>query len=131
MIIYDSNGGEFSKIDDLLGKTIVKIERINDYSHTMLKITTDKNEVYDFYHIQDCCESVYLNDVIGDFDDLLNTPILLSECITNEDTFNDGEYTTWTFYKLVTINGGVTLRFVGSSNGYYSVDVSISKTIIS
>jgi hypothetical protein len=84
------------------------------------------------YHSQDCCEGVYLEDVAGELHDLLNSPITLAEEVTNRNENPEGmdesftsyaESFTWTFYKLATVNGYVTLRWYGESNGYYSESV--------
>jgi len=84
------------------------------------------------YHSQDCCESVYLEDVCGDINDLLNSTILKASEDTNhnDDPPAEGsdESYTWTFYNIATFNGHVTFRWFGSSNGYYSESVDFVKT---
>jgi hypothetical protein len=79
------------------------------------------------YHSQDCCESVYLYDIIGDLEDLIGSPILkASEESNNDDiegTQTSDDSHTWTFYHFATMKGYVTLRWLGESNGYYSEGV--------
>jgi len=87
-----------------------------------------------FYHTQDCCEQVYIEDVVGDLRDLVGMPILLAESVTHKDETPEGlqepsawdESYTWTFYKFATNRGSVTVRWYGSSNGYYSESVDWS-----
>lgn len=104
---------------------------------------------YHIYHSQDCCECVVIDDICGDLQDLVGVPILLAEKVTNKDhpftgphgdallkaRFHQGsklpepsEYSheseTWTFYRFRTIKGSVDIRWHGSSNGYYSEEVS-------
>ena len=77
----------------------------------------DKYHLYDFEG-RECGNDQRLNieDVCGDFADLIENPILLAEEVSEK---GDKENSTWTFYKLSTIRGSVTIRFYGESNGYY------------
>lgn len=113
----------------LKNKTINKIVKSED---EIIFHTNDGS--YKLCHWQDCCEHVRIEDVIGDLDDLLNSPILLAEEIESEDHPDDFDRNTyldscylWTFYKLATIKGYVTIRWLGESNGYYSVSVHFEK----
>ena len=117
---------EFSELQGLVCSEIKQ-------SDTEVVFTTNKG-VYILRHDQDCCESVDLEDVCGDLDDLLNEPILLAEEVSyqGEDPigFQHKKYAeswTWTFYKLSTNKGSVTLRWYGTSNGYYSERVDLYK----
>lgn len=76
-------------------------------------------------HDRECCESVYLAEVIGDLDDLINTPIFLAEMRVEEGVPEHDAESLWTFYAFRTHKGDVTLRWNGESNGYYSMSVDI------
>jgi len=83
------------------------------------------------YHSQDCCENVCIEDVNGNWDDLLNTPLLVSEERSNGeegDLKGWEESYTWTFYTFRSVKGSVDVRWLGTSNGYYSESVSFSLT---
>jgi len=112
-------------IQELVGKTLTKILKFKD--DTELQFYCDTGEIYVMYHDQDCCEGVAIEDIEGDLNELVGHPILLAEESTNrEDTFGKIKYPesfTWTFYKLATVKGYVTIRWLGESNGYYSEEV--------
>lgn len=110
---------------DLVGQTITKIE-INDDS-TEIRFYVNETE-YLMYHSQDCCENVSIDDIVGDLDDLIKSPILkASEDTNRDDPDHRFESVTWTFYNISTIKGHVTIRWCGTSNGYYSEAVSFIK----
>lgn len=110
-------------IAPLIGKTFTKVENINNQS---VLFTAADGEIVELKHTQDCCERVYLEDVTGDLSDLEGAIIVRAEETTSEvETGEYGDISMWTFYNISSVKGSVTLRFCGSSNGYYSVSVSV------
>ena len=112
--------------------------------HTILNITDERGQpahegadelVFTFsdgatarmWHKRECCEHVYLAEIVGDLADLVGSPVLTAS-VETQDGGSDGpaSHTTWTFYKLATARGYVTLRWLGESNGSYSESVSLS-----
>ena len=117
-----------AKFSELIGKTITMIERGDD----RLVFQTSDGDRYVMEHEQDCCETVYLDEVIGDLDDLIDSPILEASKESGQlepqkpDEYPNESY-TWTFYKIGSGKGFATLRWYGESNGYYSEEVSFNK----
>lgn len=123
-----------AEFSDLLGKVLTEIS-VSD-NEEEITFYTDSGEVYLMYHEQDCCESVYVEDVIGDLSCLIGSPILQAEESSSYNETPDGieerlrygdDSFTWTFYKLATIQGYVTIRWLGESNGYYSESVDFKR----
>lgn len=119
---------EFKTVEmpDFLGKTLTAIEKSEDE----IKFTGSNGEQWLMHHEQDCCEDVTIDDICGDLDDLIGSEILEAEEVSSEGEGAKSDYHeshTWTFYKMSTLNGGVTIRWYGASNGYYSESVSIHR----
>jgi hypothetical protein len=115
---------EYVNIESLLGKVITGIKKSEDE----MFFICDDNSTYKMYHDQDCCESVTIEDICGDLSDLIGSPILMAEEVTSNEnpegcTLEYQDSFTWTFYKLATVKGYVTIRWYGESNGYYSESV--------
>ena len=123
----------------LVGKTLKEVRRADSDGDELYFVVDDGAE-YKLYHRQACCESVVLDDISGDLDDLLGVPILVAEERASEavegdtlpadvprDAARGRESNTWTFYTLRTIKGTVDIRWHGSSNGYYSESVTFAE----
>lgn len=122
-------------ISEFVGETFSKIENIDNEE---IFFHTYKGESFRMYHENDCCEKVFLQDICGDLDDLIDSEILSAEEVTNSNDDNiphpstgydewDKDSFTWTFYKFQTQKGFITLRWLGLSNGCYSEKVSLEK----
>lgn len=122
-----------AKMAELIGKTFSLVERDGDH---MITFRCTDGDVYRMEHEQDCCETVSIEEVIGDLSDLVDSPIVEASKESNRDqppkidpdypNYPPNSY-TWTFYKIGSQKGFVTIRWFGESNGYYSEEVSLNK----
>jgi len=113
-------------IEQLEGKTLVSATGI--VGGDEIRFVTTDGEIFALLHRQDCCESVRVEDIVGDLGDLVGSPLLIAREDSNvptepvESEYQDESF-TWTFYNLATAKGHVTIRWYGTSNGYYSEGV--------
>lgn len=108
---------------DLAGKTIVATYGVEPESDEAYFQCSD-GTTYKMFHSQSCCESVYLEDIVGDPEDLCAL-VISADGYTEEIPENPDA--CFTFYNIQTSKGAITLRWYGSSNGYYSIDVSFEE----
>lgn len=124
MFGYYDNGVELSA---LVGKVVKEVRGLVKGSGEVL-ILTECGQEYMFHHAQNCCEHVDLDDFEGDASDIIGATVLSAEEVTSEDDGNNKPNEcsvswTWTFYKIETTKGGIWMRWLGESNGYYSESV--------
>lgn len=112
-------------IELLKGRTLARVEGMHRGSDEV-RFTTVDGRSYRMLHHQDCCENVEIEDVCGDAEDLVGSPITVAEERTMQGP-SQYESSTWTFYELATNRGSVTLRWLGTSNGYYGEGVSFEE----
>lgn len=118
------------EVADLVGMTLRSVTQEGVES---LTFTTTDGRVFRLFHDQDCCEDVTIDDVCGDLQAIVGSPIIMAEEAcggvlpdiaverANERYLTESE--TWTFYKFATVKGYLTVRWFGTSNGYYSESV--------
>ena len=114
----------------ILGETLISVEKTNGGRNGDQITFKTATKTWIMYHSQDCCENVYIDDIEGNLSDLVGEPLLQAEVVTGEPDGSESRYDElqqWTFYKLATIKGYVTIRWYGGSNGWYSVSVSFEE----
>lgn len=127
------------QFEKMLGKTFVEVKA----DHWSVVFKEAGGGKYTLYHEQECCESVWIESIDGDLADLQGSPLLLAEEVSNVTEarlegvdrgdvdklkVENNHEEEWTFYKFATVKGHVTVRFVGLSNGYYSVSAQLCYT---
>jgi hypothetical protein len=116
-------------INDMVGKVFTSVTQ--DGYEMVFENATER---FRFWHCQDCCESVYIESVVGDLSDLEGEPLLIAEELSGEiPEPKEDEYIesrTWTFYKFATRKGYVDVRWLGESNGYYSESVDLDYELV-
>jgi hypothetical protein len=142
------NGNYEAKFEDLKGKTLLSAVGLSVGSESV-NFTTDTSEKYKMSYYEDCCAQCTIEDICGDTHDILGSPILLAEESSSREPSDEvalsrlkektekevaGRYyyggpdsETWTFYRLSTIKGSITIRWYGFSNGYYSESVTFER----
>lgn len=104
---------------DLIGKTIIEIEGLDEASESITFHFSDGTAACS-YHSQDCCESVDVDRIEGNLVSIIGLPIV--EADESNDSQSDppgAESWTWTRQRIKTAAGEVTIVWLGTSNGYY------------
>ena len=122
-----------AELSELIGAVVTEVSDKN----ALLTLYCRDGRVFRFIHHQDCCESVYLESqtpkrvksVLAGYKIVQAESVSSDKVGITDDEMNtaDDESYTWTFYKIASTRGYLTLRFYGSSNGYYSESVDFEK----
>ncbi len=119
-------------IEEIIGRIPVAVVQTDD----TIAMSFADGAIASWYHVQDCCELVIVDDVVGEWADLYGHPLLIAEERVSDDCpglsldhpchYEDSN--TWTFYTFRNLGGSVDVRWHGSSNGYYSERVEFTLT---
>lgn len=132
-MLFDAKDVTF---EELNGKRLIDVKVVTDEENDeQIHFATDDGWTYIMRHLRECCETVYIEDICGDINDLIGNVVLSAYCESNDEVNEDGFITDeiehletlWTFYSVSTIKGSVTIRWYGESNGYYGVEVAFQK----
>lgn len=101
------------KFEDMKGMVLNAVK----VSESEIAFLEEAGRVFCLRHEQHCCEEVWVEDICGDLLDIVGSEIV--ECSESTEDHPAGG---WTFYKISTIKGSVTIRWNGESE-FYSISV--------
>lgn len=119
-------------LDGMLGETLTGVVGLEVGSGAVM-FETASGRHFRMWYERDCCASCSIEDVCGDVEDIIGSPLVTAEEVSNDTNLPPpaGDYRqesyTWTFYRIGTAKGLVTIRWYGESNGYYSERVSFDE----
>ena len=109
------------EITELIGKTIDQVFVDGNKSSILFLTRGTKRlngQAFEMFHGQDCCETVWLEDVCGNWDDIVGQTVVNAYMSTSKQDPMGLDFShTWTFYTITTTKGTVVLRWCGTSNG--------------
>ena len=114
------------RLKSIINQTITNIVGANENSDRV-EFTLENGKKISMYHCQDCCESVGVDFIKGDINDIIGTPVIEAyEDNEEPKNWDDApESYTWTNFTIVTKKGKVVIKWLGTSNGYYSESVEV------
>lgn len=106
--------------DYFVGKTIESVLGAEAGSEDVTFFFTDGTAV-STYHSRDCCESVLIDRVEGDVQELIGKVIASAseDEAGTQDRDDVGDSSTWTEQTLEADGVKVMIVWLGTSNGYY------------
>lgn len=134
----DSSKSKPAEWFELIGKTIISIEGVQEGSEKITLTTTDKY-TYTLEHIADCCESVQVFETHGDKNTIIGHKITFAceERVSEDDTpvwlqrvkeaLFGGDSITIERFVLACDNGRFEIIIKGESNGYYGETMYFNK----
>ncbi|EAA0976832.1 hypothetical protein DLY41_09930 [Escherichia coli] len=117
-------------INEMLGRTFKEVFK-NENDELVFRGDYSRGvwgTVFTFFHFQEDCEKVWIEDIVGDLDDLQGEPLAEAEVVTEECDVGEC-HQTWSFFKFGTSKGCVTVRWCGESLGFYSESVSLKREL--
>jgi hypothetical protein len=119
----------YANIRDLIGRTITEANQGENYFNgDIIQFACEDGSRWEMYHQQDCCEDVHIEDIAGaELADLVGETVLDAYESSNGGELEYDECEEWTFYTIRTMNHTLTIRWYGTSNGYYSMSAEFFK----